>query len=144
MTEAQQMTAHINGCLPNVKAGALCFWGEWFGRPYDNIHQIVSCEVEGEVLKLHFNEDETLFVWSPHRLKADQKTFRISGAAKVRWEWFYYGLPKIEINRYFMEFVKDGNAITATTNVNWYTPSLQPNPNVAACRDALNFHGAQI
>jgi hypothetical protein len=132
MTEAQQMAAHINGCLPNVKAGALCFWGEWFGRSYDNIHQIVSCEAEGDVLKLLFNEDETLFVWSPHRLKADQKTFRISDAAKVRWEWFYYGRPKIEVNRYFMEFMKDGPAIIATTNVNWYTPNLQPNPNAAA------------
>jgi hypothetical protein len=132
MTEAEQNAAHINGCLPNVKAGALCFWGEWFGRPYDNIHQIVSCEAEGEVLKLHFNEDETLCVWSPHRLTVDQRAFRISDAAKVRWEWFYYGRPKIEINRYFMEFMKDGNAITATTNVNWYTPNLQPNPNAAA------------
>ena len=132
MTEAQQMAANVSACLPNVKAGALCFWGEWFGRPYDNIHQIVSCEAEGEVLKLHFNEDETLFVWLPRGLKADQKTFRISDAAKVRWEWFYYGRPKVESNRYFMEFTKHGNAITATTNVNWYVPHLEPNQTSAA------------
>jgi hypothetical protein len=132
MTEAQQMVAHINSCLPNVKAGALCFWGEWFGRPYDNIHQIVSCEAEGEVLKLHFNENETLCVWSPRSLKADQKTFRISEAAKVRWEWFYYGRPKTEDNRYFMEFTKGEGTISATTNVNWYTPNLQGNPKAPA------------
>jgi len=132
MTEAQQMAAHINCCLPNVKAGALCFWGEWFGRPYDNFHQIVSCEAEGEALKLHFSENDTLFVWSPRGLNADQKTFRISDAAKVRWEWFYYGRPKTQDNRYFMEFIRGGNAITATSNINWYTPNLQPNQNAPA------------
>jgi hypothetical protein len=132
MTEAQQMAEYVNGRLPDIKAGALCFWGEWFGRPFDNIHQIVSCEAEGEALRLHFNEGETLLVWSPLGLKADKKAFHIADAAKVRWEWFYYGRPKTESNRYVMEFMKDGGTISATTNANWYKPNLQGNPNAPA------------
>jgi hypothetical protein len=98
MSEAQQMAEHINGRLPHIKTGALCFWGQWFGRPYDNVHRTVACEADGEVLRLRFNEGESLFVWSPRSLKADQRAFRIADAAKVRWEWFYYGRPKTESN----------------------------------------------
>jgi hypothetical protein len=60
-------------------------------------------------------------------LEANKETFRIANAAKVRWEWFYYGRPKTDANRYFMEFTNSGSTITVTTNVDWYTPNLQRN-----------------
>jgi len=25
-----------------IKGGTLCFYGHWFGRPYDNYHEIIS------------------------------------------------------------------------------------------------------
>ena len=30
----------ISAALPNIKAGSLRIWGEWFGKPYDNFHTI--------------------------------------------------------------------------------------------------------
>lgn len=29
-----------------VKGGSLCFWGHWFGKPYDNYHQITSVDFD--------------------------------------------------------------------------------------------------
>jgi hypothetical protein len=34
----------IANLLRHVKRGTLRFWGEWFGRQYDNIHIVVSCD----------------------------------------------------------------------------------------------------
>lgn len=132
MTEAQRIAVYLNGHLPYVKAGALRFWGEWFGRLYDNIHRIVSGEAEDDLLKVNFRAGEVLSVWSPRGLEANKDTFRTSDSTKVRWEWFYYRRPKTEGNRYFMEFTNTGGAITAVTNVDWYTPNLQGNADAPA------------
>ena len=43
--------------------GSLCVFGDWFGRPMDNCHQLLSHEVKEDYLKLSFNEGETLEVW---------------------------------------------------------------------------------
>jgi hypothetical protein len=126
MTDATQMVEHLNAAMPNVKVGALRFWGEWFGKPYDNQHRLVLCEADGDLLRCQYDEGETLSVWSPKRLEANSQTFRISDAAKVRWEWFYYGRPKTPANRYFMEFSKTADSIGAKTNVDWYSPNLRP------------------
>jgi len=58
---------------------------------------------------------------------------RIGDATRVRWEWFFYGRPKVAANRYFEDFVKtpDGG-IDAATNIDWYTPILRPRANEAA------------
>jgi hypothetical protein len=124
--QAEQIASRVRAALPHVKAGTLRFWGEWFGRPYDNIHQIVGCDAQGEVLHIQFNEGEGLYIWSPQRAVFDHRMFRIEDAAHVRWEWFAYGRPKTNQNRFFMDFVKTENRIDSLTNVNWYTPNLRP------------------
>jgi hypothetical protein len=40
MNEATKISELIARLLPHVKAGTLRFFGEWFGRPYDNMHAI--------------------------------------------------------------------------------------------------------
>jgi hypothetical protein len=42
--------------LPDVKRGALRFWGDWLGRPFDNGHLLVECEASDDCLRLRFNE----------------------------------------------------------------------------------------
>jgi hypothetical protein len=51
--------------------------------------------------------------------------FKISKADLVRWEWFYYGRPKIAANLYFEEFAKSPEGISASTNADWYTPEFK-------------------
>jgi hypothetical protein len=125
-SEAEKISAAINEALPNLKTGTLCFWGQWFGRPYDNVHQVTACDAEKDLLLIHFNEGEILNLWSPQQATTDHQTFRIEKASRVRWEWFYYGRWKTEQNRYFMDFTGAKDRIDASTNVDSYTPNLQP------------------
>jgi hypothetical protein len=104
----------------------------WFGRPYDNWHRLVGCDAEHDLLRVHFNEGETLSVWSPQVLTVDASTFRIGGADRVRWEWFLYGRPKTPSNLFFQDFIRQATAVSATTNVDWYTPELNPSSSDAA------------
>jgi len=106
--------------------GSLCVFGDWFGRPMDNCHRLVSHEAEEDYLKLSFNEGETLEVWRPQGLKKEGRRFVIQHAKRVRWEWFYYGRPQLPENRFFVEHVADGESITASSNVNWAPHSFKP------------------
>jgi hypothetical protein len=133
VTNAEQIADRIRRALPSIKCGTLRFWGSWFGRPYDNWHQIVDCAAEGEILRLRFNEGEVLSVFSPRNTSIDEHTFRIDDADRVRWEWFYYGRTKTPENKYFQEFIKQqGGSIIGETNVDWYTPDLRATSSEAA------------
>jgi hypothetical protein len=81
---------------------------------------------------MYFNEDEMLNVWVPNGLILGASTFQIRDAERVRWEWFAYGRPKIAANRFFKDFVKTGDTVVASTNVNWYTPDLRTDLSLPA------------
>lgn len=104
------------------KGGSLRIFGDWFGRPYDNFHVPKTFSFVDNILVITFENDETLTIWNPSQLQIEEHTFKVEEASKVRWEWFYYGRPKIEENRFFLEYAKDQSAIHADTNVNWYRP----------------------
>jgi hypothetical protein len=118
------MKEEIIAALPSLKVGSLCIWGDWFGRPYDNQHQIVGATVDGNYLVLNFNDGETLKLESPTKIELSADVFRVANATRVRWEWYYYGRPKTPENRYFQEYVRNGDQIETTTNVDWYTPQF--------------------
>jgi hypothetical protein len=126
VSDAEQLADRISKALPHVKSGTLRFWGEWFGQPHDNCQTLLRCAAQEDILRLYFNEGETLSVWSPLKLTLDDSTFRISIADRVRWEWFYYGRPKVDSNLYFLDYVRYPKGVTATTNVDWYQPNLKP------------------
>ena len=141
MHEAGRIADRIREALPRLKRGTLRFWGVWFGRPYDNLHSLVGCESKQELLTMYFNDDEMLNVWVPNGLILEASAFQIRDAERVRWEWFSYGSPKIAANRFFKEFVKTGETVVASTNVNSYTPDLRTNlslPAVEILRIAIN------
>ena len=95
MNETKQIAESIRQMVPKAKRGTLPFWGEWFGRPYDNFQTLSKCDVEGECLRLIFDQGENLVICSPQGASIDEATFRIQNAARVRWEWFYYGRPRV-------------------------------------------------
>ena len=126
MNETQDIANCIQKAIPHVKKGSLRFWGEWFGRPHDNTHTLMRCEVENACLRLFFDQGETLSIWSPSGLSISTSTFKIKTATKVRWEWFYYGRPQISSNLYFMEFERSRAGVTATSNIDFYEPNFSP------------------
>jgi hypothetical protein len=132
LSEAEQIAARINEALRDLKAGTLRFWGEWFGRPYDNTHIVIGCNATGDVLHIRFNEGENLHLWSPEQAELDHRTFRIKNATRVRWEWFAYGHRKTEQNLYFMDFTRTDDRVDVQTNIDWYTPNLRPALRAAA------------
>lgn len=126
---AHPIADRINAALPNVKAGSLRMWGEWFGKPYDNLHSINRSSAVGSTLMLEFDGGETLTIENPEGLEISATVFSIRSASAVRWEWFYYGRPHTEGNLYFYEFARSGSVVEAQSNVDWYKPNLSPSPN---------------
>jgi hypothetical protein len=138
MTTAEEIAEIIKQKLPEMEPGTLAFWGELFGGRLDNLHRLIDCAFEHDRLRLYFDDGEVLSVWSPYDLhirsiKAwGQPILRIQGAARVRWEWYFYGRPQIDSNRYFQDFVIKNGSIDVTTNIDWYVPYLRPRVNEPA------------
>jgi hypothetical protein len=130
MTDAARIARLIQQELPTLKSGTLRFWGQWFGRPMDNIHEVTGAIADGELLEIQFDGGETLCVLRPAKWVIGVKTFRIDDAAKVRWEWNAYGRPPGR--RYFQEYVRTASGIEASTDVDWYVANLQPSASEPA------------
>lgn len=113
--------------IPDLKSGSLSVFGDIFGGRIDNIHVIVGArQVDGECLVLDFDGGETLHVWNPSGVTASAVEFKIEGATRVRWEWFYYGREQVLGNRYFIEHVRVGDGITARTDADWAPRTFSP------------------
>jgi hypothetical protein len=110
--------------------GSLCFFGEWFGgRPYDGQHTLTR--VSGDENEL--DEGETLAIWNPAGASVAKDGLRIARASRVRWEWFYYGRPKVAENRYSLDYrVDPEGAVTVEDTGDWYEPRHQPDPSADA------------
>jgi hypothetical protein len=115
--EEEQIASRLKLVLPRLKFGSLRFWGEWFGgRAFENALKITDCDARDEVLHIQFDGDESLYVWSPQPAELNRTVFSIQNADRVRFEWFYYGRPKTDQNRYFMDFIRTDNRIDAQNN----------------------------
>ena len=119
---------------PNMRSGSLCIFGCWFGRPMDNHHQTESAAIDGEVLKLVFDEGKTLEIWNPSELTIHRTTLKIYYASKVKWSWYYYGKPKQPDNIFYNEYIVNDNNVLLSTN-----SSTTNKPNINAAAAELHF-----
>ena len=124
-TAVELIVAKISAQMP-VRSGSLRIWGEWFGRPYDNVHSVIAAHLEGCALRLDFSEGEVLLVWQPNDVVADERAFKIIAAGRVRWTWYDYGLPRIEENRYYIDYEHTAGAIIVSSNANWVVNGQRP------------------
>ena len=98
-----------------IKRGTIQIWGEWFGRPYDNIHIIESVKWSSTEIIIHFDQGETLYITDPVKIINEEKQFIISDASKVLFTWYYYGKEQTYDNLYVRQYIKnvDGNILRA-------------------------------
>lgn len=95
---AQTISNYINENLPNIKGGTLRFYGDWFGRPMDNYHKIVTASYKSNYLLLHFENKERLFVVEPSMCEINTNQFVISRSLGIVWQWYLYGTRQTEDN----------------------------------------------
>ena len=118
---AKIIAEKINEMIPNIKSGSLRFYGEWFGRPMDNIHQITKAENSNNVLIIHFMENEILSIISPELFQISDSAFVIKKSNGLIWQWYYYGLDKIAKNlmviNYFVDNIKNDEIIISEGNI---------------------------
>ena len=113
--------------LPKIKRGSLRIFGVWFGRPYDNVHTIVEIQDDGGVMKLRFDQCETLYVYNPDGVDANSVAFRIRSADRVRFEWVPYGSRNANATQNFIDFQKSDDGVFIKTNSREF---LQETPQV--------------
>jgi hypothetical protein len=89
-------------------SGTLRFWGEWFGRPMDNIHVVTEAQFNGERNKLtiNFNDNEVCVIFDPENIVSTDTQFYILDAAKIVWQWYSYGHEQSSKNLATMEYEK--------------------------------------
>jgi hypothetical protein len=132
---ASEIAAVLRPRLP-LALGTLRVWGDWFGRPMDNIHTAVGVEAHGGVLTLAFDQGETLSVEAPADWSFDPDAptgrLRIVTAARVTWEWFAYGRPRAAEHRHRVEHRLEDGRVAASSTADWYRPTFDPDPSLPA------------
>lgn len=94
--------------------GALCIFGEWFGRPADNHHYPAGYCWKRNILTIHFKDGETLIVWNPGNLLLTDNMLLVTHADQVRWEWYTYGRPQVPDNRHYIHYERQDDSVHAT------------------------------
>jgi hypothetical protein len=110
-----------------IKGGSLCFYGHWFGRPYDNFHKLdlATFDSSTNTLVLTFDEKETLTIINPQDITEIEGKLTIGSADKILWKWFSYGNAQTNDRLYFIEVNRAENVLTANSNIDWYQPDFQ-------------------
>lgn len=109
----------IDAALPSTKRGTLRIWGDWFGRPYDNVHTPISYSAFDEGLRFVFDQGEILTIWQPQLVVLNALKFEISDAMRVRWEWYSYGSPKTAPNLKYLNYVRSADRAELTSNADY-------------------------
>lgn len=86
-----------------IKGGALCFYGDWFGRPYDNYHKIIHTGYDDEILEIIFDHGERLLAYKPENITSTEKEFKIQKSQKIKWIYIPYGTKERTIITYVPE-----------------------------------------
>jgi hypothetical protein len=104
--------------------GSFRIFGDWFGKPHENNHQIVSAHFEEQLnkLTLNFREGEKLEIYNPKHIFEASTFLKIIQADRIKLTWFFYDKTKAIKNQYFLDYNLTNKKIKTATNVDWYKP----------------------
>ena len=131
MAEAEAIAEALTPHLP-LMLGSLCVWGDWFGRPLDNLHVAVAARHAGDELLIEFTERDVLTVRQPEkwRLEPDapfrQPRLLIRRAMRVDWGWYLYGRPQTPDNWFLWQHWREGGQIMSSSTWAPFAPTLAP------------------
>jgi hypothetical protein len=110
-----------------LKGGTLCFYGYWFGKPYDNFHKLVRTNYDkvNNTLRLTFNENEILTIYNPTEIEEYPNRIIIKEANRINWQWHIYSEKQTGSNLYFIEINRAENQLQGKTNVTWYEEKFE-------------------
>ena len=63
----------------------------WFGRPYDNLHQLTRAEVIDGDLVVELDEQLVLTFRGPAQASTSANRLRLAGFSALLWDWQEYG-----------------------------------------------------
>ena len=116
MSSIEEIASAILELPQRNRAGTLRMFGDWFGRPLDNVHFVVDAVAEEGRLVLRFAKHETLTVWNPDGYETEGHTLRIAHADRVRWEWNSVGKEPSE-NQMFRDYIlKQGKIVVSCSH----------------------------
>jgi hypothetical protein len=124
---AEVAATELRAVIGSVKRGTLRMFGDWFGRPMDNIHCVLSAVADGDELVVDFDGNEQLRILSPADWEFDEHTFRVQHAHRVVWRWFSYGHIQTPANLFTIEhWIDDDGNLHASSDVDWCKPTFTP------------------
>lgn len=123
MLTIQEFVKKYNSYKGTIKGGTVCFWGYWFGKPYDNFHQIafVGFDETEQKLELLFTESESLIIEFPEGIKEYSNRIEIESAKKILWQWHPYGKPynNTPEDYSYIEIIRNDGSIEGKSEDNW-------------------------
>ena len=97
--------------------GSMRFWGEWFGRPMDNVHHVTKAfyDKDNKVLTMYFEAGETCIVYGPIGVVSTNQTFHVENAARVVWSYPYYTSTQEPQVRAKLDYVREHQSAVICT-----------------------------
>lgn len=111
------------GAAPELITGTLRVFGDWFGRPYDNVHVATAVAAERDTLVIDFEGREQLRVAGPAGWSVGPAGLVIAHARRVEWRWYLYGRPVVAGNRRTIEHSVEDGKVRARTDAPWPPPT---------------------
>lgn len=90
-----------------IKGRSVCIWGEWFGRPGDNFHQVKTVKWTEDSISIHFKGGESLYITDPEVVENKADRFVVRDASRVLWTWYLYGEKQVYRNLCVRQYRKN-------------------------------------
>lgn len=81
----------IRGWFQRTSGGGLILPDGWFGRPYDNIHQLTTVTEDKDVLRIELDGQISLTFFGNVRIEDQGSELVIKGFSRLHFDWKEYG-----------------------------------------------------
>lgn len=108
------------------QGGSMRIYGDWFGKPYDNLHKVVGADYDDSLneLIIRFSEGEVLTIVNPKNIFEASTFMKILEADSIKLEFLHATQDQTANNKYYLLYRYMKSKVKAETNVDWYKPSF--------------------